>query len=78
MTATIKRHAPIIIAALALAPVVVLAATAPAHAGVPDPGADRKETIAELKALNEKLGGMLKLMESGKLQVEVVAADNKK
>ena len=49
-----------------------------AQAAVPDPGADRKEMVSELKAVNEKLSGMLKLMESGKLQVEVVGADDKK
>ena len=58
-----------------------------AHAAntLPDPGADRRETIAELKSLNEKvatsnerLGEMLKLMDSGKLQVLTTPADDKK
>jgi hypothetical protein len=58
-----------------------------AHAGstLPEPGADRRETIAELKSLNEKvsttndrLADMVKLMESGKLQVITTPADNKR
>ena len=49
-----------------------------AYGALPDPGADRKETIAELKNLNAKMDSLLKLMESGKLQVEVVQADDKK
>ena len=49
-----------------------------ARANVPEPGADRKEMIAELKAMNEKLASVQKLMESGNLQVQVVAADDKK
>ena len=50
----------------------------PVHAALPDPGADRKDMIAELKGMNEKLSGIQKVLESGKLQVEVIAADNKK
>jgi hypothetical protein len=50
----------------------------PARAALPDPGADRKDMIAELKGMNDKLGAIQKVLESGKLQVEVVAADNKK
>jgi len=49
----------------------------PAHAAVPEPGADRKEMVSELKSMNEKLGSMLKLMESGKLQVEVATPEKK-
>ena len=60
--------------------------TTAAHAAntLPDPGADRRETIAELKSLNEKvtttndrLGEMLKLMDSGKLQVITTPADKR-
>jgi hypothetical protein len=54
------------------------AITTPARAALPDPGADRKDMIAELKGMNDKLGAIQKVLESGKLQVEVVAADNKK
>lgn len=52
---------------------------------LPDPGADRRETIAELKSLNEKvsstndrLAEMIKVMESGKMQVVTVPADDKR
>lgn len=50
----------------------------PVRAALPDPGADRKELIAEMKGVNERLGSIQKILESGKLQVEVVAPDNKK
>jgi hypothetical protein len=49
-----------------------------AQANVPEPGADRKEMISELKALNEKFAGVQKLMESGNLQVQIVGSDEKK
>lgn len=50
-----------------------------AQAGsLPDPGADRKETIAELKSLNGKMDRLLTLLESGKLQVETTPAADKK
>jgi hypothetical protein len=49
-----------------------------AVAALPDPGADRRETIAELKTLNGKMDALIKLLESGKLQVEVVQPDDKK
>lgn len=54
------------------------AVATPARAALPDPGADRKDMIAELKSIDDKLGAIDKVLESGKLQVEVVAADNKK
>ena len=50
----------------------------PAQANVPDPGADRKETIAELKQVNETLSAMKKVMESGNLVVQVANPDDKK
>ena len=53
------------------------AVSTPARAALPDPGADRKDMIAEFKAMNEKLGGIQKVLESGKLQVEVVSPDKK-
>jgi hypothetical protein len=49
-----------------------------ARAALPEPGSDRKEMIAELKNISEKLGSLEKFVESGKLQVEVVNADDKK
>ena len=53
--------------------------TSRASAGsVPEPGADRKEMIAELKMANEKLAGIEKILDSGKLQVEVIADEKKK
>jgi hypothetical protein len=53
--------------------------TASAHAAVPEPGADRKEMVSELKSMNDKLASVLKLMESGKLQVVVAPPpDDKK
>ena len=45
---------------------------------VPEPGLDRKEMIAELKGLNEKFAAVEKLLESGNLQVQVAAPDDKK
>ena len=50
----------------------------PAFGSLPEPGVDRKEMIAELKAMNEKLAAVQKLMESGNLQVQVVQPDDKK
>jgi hypothetical protein len=48
------------------------------HASVPEPGADRREMISELKAMNEKLSSVEKILSSGKLQVEVINPDDKK
>jgi hypothetical protein len=52
---------------------------------LPDPGADRRETINELKSLNEKVSAtndhlveLLKYLDSGKLQVIATPADDKK
>ena len=53
--------------------------TSRANAGsVPEPGADRKEMISELKSVNEKLAGIAKILDSGKLQVEVISDEKKK
>ena len=49
-----------------------------ARAAVPEPGADRREMVNELKSLNEKMGSMLELMKSGKMEVQVVNPDEKK
>jgi hypothetical protein len=51
--------------------------TSAAHAALPEPGADRKEMVNELKAMNDKLASIQKLMESGKLQVVVAPPDDK-
>jgi hypothetical protein len=48
-----------------------------AQAALPEPGADRKEMVNELKSANEKLAAMVKVLESGKLQVQVAPADGK-
>ena len=53
------------------------AMSTPARAALPDPGADRKDMIAELKSMNDKLASIEKVLESGKLQVEVVSPDKK-
>ena len=57
-----------------------------AHAGsggstLPDPGADRREMVSELRGLNDKVAGtndrlveLIKLMESGKVQVVTTPA----
>ncbi len=44
-----------------------------AVAALPDATADHKETMAEMKNTNAKLDAMLRFLESGKLQVEVVS-----
>jgi hypothetical protein len=48
-----------------------------AQAQIPDPGAQRKETVDELKALNTKLEKLTDLLASGKLQVVVQKSDQK-
>ena len=50
---------------------------APAQAQIPDPGAQRKEQVDELKALNTKLDKITELLASGKLQVVVQRTDQK-
>jgi hypothetical protein len=44
----------------------------PAQAQVPDAGAQRMQMVRELEALNAKTDKMLSLLDSGKLQVQVV------
>ena len=44
----------------------------PAQAQVPDAGAQRMQIVRELEALNAKTDKMLSLLDSGKLQVQVV------
>ena len=54
------------------------ALVAPAHAQIPDAGAQRLETIKELQSLNGKMDKLIGLLESGKLEVRVVATDENK
>ncbi len=48
-----------------------------AEAQIPDPGAQRKEQVDELKALNIRLEKLTEFLASGKLQVVVQKADQK-
>lgn len=51
---------------------------APAQAQVPDAGAQRIQMIEELRRLNGKMDVLVEKLESGKLQVRVEAAAEKK
>lgn len=48
-----------------------------AEAQIPDPGAQRERQLDELRALNSKMDKLLDLLESGKLQVNVVVPEKK-
>ena len=50
----------------------------PAHAQIPDAGGQRLEMINELKALNGRMDKLVSILESGKLEVKVVHADDNK
>jgi len=50
----------------------------PAHAQIPDPGAQNQQVIKELQALNAKMDRMVGIFESGKLEVRVAGADENK
>jgi hypothetical protein len=50
----------------------------PAHAVIPDEGGQRQEIINQLKGVNERLERLVGIMESGKLEVRVVGADDNK
>jgi len=54
------------------------ALTTPAHAQIPDPGAQTQQVIKELQALNAKMDRMVGIFESGKLEVRVAGADENK
>ena len=54
------------------------ALTTPAHAQIPDPGAQQQQVIKELQALNAKMDRMVGIFESGKLEVRVAGADENK
>ena len=49
-----------------------------AYGQVPDGGAQRQAMVDELKNTNSKLDRLAALLESGKLQVRTVAADEKR
>jgi hypothetical protein len=50
----------------------------PAHAQVPDAGAQRVQMIDQLKSINEKLDKLVSVLESGNLQVQAVMPDDNK
>jgi hypothetical protein len=49
----------------------------PAHAQIPDAGAQQQEIISQLKALNERMDKLTLFLESGKLEVKATQADDK-
>jgi hypothetical protein len=50
----------------------------PAHAQIPDAGGQRQQMVDELKSMNHKLDKLVQVLETGKLQVQVAPADDKK
>ena len=54
------------------------ALTTPAHAQIPDSGAQQLQMIKELQTLNAKMDRMVGILESGKLEVRVSGADENK
>ncbi len=52
--------------------------TSPAAAQIPDAGGQRIQMIDELKSLNGKMDKLIGYLESGKLEVKVVPADENK
>jgi hypothetical protein len=50
----------------------------PVQAQIPDSGALRIETLKELQSLNGKMDKLIGILESGKLEVRVAAADENK
>jgi len=49
----------------------------PAHAQVPDAGAQRLQIVDELKALNAKMDKLIETLESGKVQVKLAGHEEK-
>ena len=43
----------------------------PAHAAIPDPGAQREAQVEQQRKTNEKLDKLIELLSSGKLKVQV-------
>jgi hypothetical protein len=50
----------------------------PAQAQIPDAGGQRLEIISLLKGTNDKLDRLIGILDSGKLEVKVVGADENK
>lgn len=50
----------------------------PAHAQLPDAGAQRNEVISQIKGTNERLDRLVSLLSSGNLQVKVAKPDETK
>ena len=50
----------------------------PAHAQIPDAGAQRNHMVEELKGINAKLDKLAQILESGKVQVRLGSSDDKK
>ncbi len=46
----------------------------PAHAQIPDAGAQRREIVSELRTMNGKMDKLIGLLESGKVQVALPEA----
>ena len=54
------------------------ALVSPAQAQIPDAGGQRNEMIKEIRTLNDKMDKLISILESGKLEVKVVGADDNK
>jgi hypothetical protein len=50
----------------------------PAHAQLPDEGAQRNEMINQLKGVNDRLDRLTAVLSSGNLQVKVAKSDDNK
>ena len=50
----------------------------PAHAEIPDAGAQRNEVISQLRGVNERLDRLASILSSGNLQVRVLTSDERK
>jgi len=50
-------------------------ATTPAHAAIPDAGAQRNQVIDELKNMNGKFDKLLSMLESGKIEIKIAAEE---
>ena len=74
LTAVIVLQALILAGQWLGAPGVV----APAHAVIPDEGGQRLEIINQVKGTNDRLDRVISILESGKLEVHVVQADDNK
>jgi len=50
----------------------------PAHAQIPDSGAQRQQMLDELKSMNAKMDKLIGILESGQVQVSIAMPDEKK